>query len=125
MKSKLIAACVVLTALGTAASAKTLMSVNSDIGNPLASAKTGMTLYTFRKDGKNTSKCYNDCAQAWPPFTASPSAEANGALSIIDRKDGTRQWTLNGHPLYFWAGDSKRGDANGNGAGGVWDAVHN
>ncbi len=123
MRGKLIAACVVFTALGTAASAQTLIAVKSEIGKVLASAKTGMTLYTFRKDGRNTSNCYNDCARAWPPFTASPSAKADGALGVIDRRDGTRQWTVNGQPLYFWAGDSERGDTSGHGVGGVWDAA--
>lgn len=112
-----------LALMGTTATAKTLATVNSDIGQVMASAKTGLTLYTFRNDAKNTSNCYNDCATAWPPFTASASAKPNGALGIIKRKDGTRQWALNGKPLYFWAGDSQRGDVTGDGVGGVWDAV--
>lgn len=109
--------------IGTVASANTLATVNSDIGPVVASAKNGLTLYTFRNDKKNTSNCYNDCATAWPPFTAGASAKASGALGIIKRKDGSRQWALNGKPLYFWAGDSARGDATGDGVGGVWDAV--
>lgn len=125
MNRKFLTALAAFAVLGTAASAQTLGAVNSDIGKVLVSAKTGMTLYTFRKDAKNTSNCYNDCAAAWPPFTAAASAKAEGALGIIDRKDGTRQWALNGQPLYFWAGDSKRGDATGDGVGGVWDAVRN
>jgi predicted lipoprotein with Yx(FWY)xxD motif len=112
-----------ISVFGTAASAKTLATVNSDIGPVIASAKSGLTLYTFRNDAKNTSNCYNDCATAWPPFTASASAKPSGSLGIIKRKDGSRQWALNGKPLYFWAGDSARGDVTGDGVGGVWDAV--
>ena len=48
-----------------------------------------------------------------------------GALGIIERNDGVRQWALNGQPLYFWAGDAERGDATGDGVGGVWDVVRN
>ena len=125
MKQKVIIAAAAMCMIGTAASAQVLGAVNSDIGKVLVSAKSGMTLYTFRKDAKNTSNCYNDCAAAWPPFTASASAKADGALGIIARKDGSRQWTLNGQPLYFWAGDSARGDVTGDGVGGVWDAVRN
>jgi predicted lipoprotein with Yx(FWY)xxD motif len=110
---------------GTAANAATVAVANSDIGKVVVSAKTGMTLYTFRKDSKNTSNCYNDCAQSWPPFVAGASAKADGSLGIIERKDGTRQWALNGKPLYFWAGDRQKGDATGDGVGGVWDAVRN
>ncbi len=108
---------------GTALSAQTIETVKSDIGNVAASAKNGMTLYTFRKDALNKSNCYGDCASAWPPFIASANAKADGALDIINRNDGSRQWAMNGKPLYFWAGDSARGDATGNGVGGVWDVV--
>ena len=125
MTRTLITALAAFLALGTTASAQTLTAVKSDIGEVVAAAKTGMTLYTFRNDSANTSNCYNDCADAWPPFTAGASAKADGALGIIDRKDGTRQWALNGKPLYFWVGDAARGDVNGEGVGGVWDAVRN
>ncbi|MEL6798465.1 MAG: hypothetical protein AAFO80_01200 [Pseudomonadota bacterium] len=125
MKRTLITAVAIIATLGTQANAETLVAINTDIGQVVAAGKTGMTLYTFRNDAANQSNCYNDCAQAWPPFTAGQSAKADGALGIIDRTDGTRQWVLNGQPLYFWAGDSARGDATGDGVGGVWDVVRN
>ena len=120
-----ILAAAALALVSTAAVAAPTATANSDIGTVVTSAKTGLTLYTFRKDAKNQSNCYNDCAAAWPPFTAAASAKASGDLGIIDRKDGSRQWTLNGQPLYFWAGDQARGDVTGDGVGGVWDAVRN
>lgn len=123
MKRTLIATITASALLGTAASAEPLVSVESEIGKVLASAQTGMTLYTFRKDGPSVSNCYDGCAQKWPPFTASAGATASGGLGIIDRKDGSRQWTLNGQPLYFWVGDAEKGDATGDGVGGVWDAA--
>ena len=122
MKTVLIAAAVAALT-GTALSAQAIETVKTDLGNVAASAKNGMTLYTFRNDAKNASNCYDDCAAAWPPFTASASAKADGALGIIKRKDGSLQWAMNGKPLYFWAGDSARGEATGNGVGGVWDVV--
>ncbi len=125
MTRKLTTAIAALALMTTAASANTLGAVNSEIGRVLVSAETGLTLYTFRKDATNTSNCYGDCAQSWPPFTAAASATADGALGIIDRNDGTRQYTLNGQPLYFWVGDNKPGDVTGDGVGGVWDAVRN
>lgn len=125
MTRLILAATAALALMGTAATAKTLATANSDIGTVVTSAKNGLTLYTFRNDVKNQSNCYGDCANAWPPFTASASAKADGALGVIKRKDGSRQWTLNGQPLYFWAGDQARGDATGDGVGGVWDAVRN
>ncbi|MEL7151099.1 MAG: hypothetical protein AAGK71_10210 [Pseudomonadota bacterium] len=120
-----ILAAAALALVSTASVAAPTATANSDIGTVVTSAKTGLTLYTFRNDAKNQSNCYNDCAAAWPPFTAAASAKASGDLGIIDRKDGSRQWTLNGQPLYFWAGDQARGDVTGDGVGGVWDAVRN
>lgn len=125
MKRILMIALSAATLINGSATAAEIGAVNTDIGKVLVSAKTGMTLYTFRKDARNSSNCYGDCAEAWPPFTAASAAKADGALGIIDRKDGTRQWTLNGKPLYFWAGDQATGDATGDGVGGVWDVVRN
>jgi predicted lipoprotein with Yx(FWY)xxD motif len=82
---------------------------------------SGMTLYTFDKDAPGRSNCYGDCAQNWPPYTASVRAKASGnGLSIIKRSDGTRQWAKDGAPLYLWVGDTVPGDTTGDGVGGVW-----
>ena len=40
---------------------------NDQLGKFLADGK-GMTLYMFTKDTKDTSNCYDKCAQAWPPL---------------------------------------------------------
>jgi predicted lipoprotein with Yx(FWY)xxD motif len=123
MKKTLISTAIALI-LGTAiASAAVLEEVATDSGAVMAASKTGMTVYTFRNDEAGVSNCYDDCAANWPPFTAGDQAKAEGDLGIIDRKDGTRQWTLKGMPLYFWAGDAAKGDATGDGVGGVWDVV--
>lgn len=123
MKTHLKLALIAL-AIGTPAlAAQPIGAVKTDIGKVFVSAESGMTLYTFRKDARNQSNCYDDCATAWPPFLASASAEPSGPLGIIKRKDSARQWTLNGKPLYFWQGDSELGDVTGDGVGGVWDAV--
>ena len=103
------------------AHAQAIEPVSSRIGDVIAASKNGMTLYTFRKDAPNTSNCYGGCAKSWPPFLASSAAKADGTLTLVERKDGAKQWALNGKPLYFWVGDKKRGDVTG----GVWDAVRN
>ncbi|MEM7722953.1 MAG: hypothetical protein AAF376_11310 [Pseudomonadota bacterium] len=116
-----------LTALTLAApaGAQTLGSVQTDIGPVLVSQASGMTLYTFDQDTRNQSNCYDGCAASWPPFLAGDSATAEGGLGIIERNDGTRQWALNGRPLYFWQGDARIGDVTGQGVGGVWFAAQN
>ena len=123
MNRTLILAATVLGFASNVASAANLIAVDADGGKVIASGETGLTLYTFRKDAANTSNCYGDCAVNWPPFAASAQAQPEGALDIIERKDGSRQWALKGQPLYFWVGDSVMGDVTGDGVGGVWDAV--
>ena len=84
---------------------------------------SGRTLYTFDRDAAGASNCNDACAKVWPPFAAKDDASAKGAWTIVSRADGSRQWALDGKPLYVYAGDAKAGDAFGDGQGGVWHAV--
>ncbi len=78
----------------------------------------GKTLYLFEADTSPTPTCYDACATAWPPLltTGTPTA-ANGAdqtkITTAARKDGTSQVVYNGHPLYYFEGDTAKGDTNG------------
>jgi predicted lipoprotein with Yx(FWY)xxD motif len=81
----------------------------------------GRAVYLWAKDGTGMSACSGACAGAWPPVTTSGSVTASGAakasdLGTITRSDGTRQVTYDGHPLYFFAGDSSAGMASGQGS---------
>ena len=84
----------------------------------------GMTVYTYAKDGKNfgMSECYDECATNWPPLTVATGTVATKEHPLIIRMDGTRQVTLEGQPLYYYAKDAKRGDTTGDGLGkdGAW-----
>lgn len=82
----------------------------------------GRTVYTFDKDEANKSNCAGGCLAAWPAFVAKPSATASGDFGLLDANDA-RQWTVKGKPLYYFAGDAKPGDRNGDGSGGVWHVV--
>lgn len=91
-------------------------------GNLLVDAK-GMTLYTFDKDASGKSNCNGACATAWPPASVAAGARAEGEFTLVTRDDGTRQWALNGSPLYRFAGDAQAGDVNGDNRGNVWHVV--
>jgi hypothetical protein len=75
------------------------------------------------KDTGDTSNCSGACAGAWPPVTTTGSATASGGakasdLGTITRSDGTKQVTYDGHPLYYFSGDSGPGTASGQGSDG-------
>ncbi|KQV82082.1 hypothetical protein [Rhizobium sp. Root1220] len=116
----LIALAVASAAATSAFAAEPVKVVESAKGKVLA-GENGMTLYTFKKDKMGVSNCYDQCAKNWPPLVAASGAKADGAYSIIDRKDGSKQWAKDGMPLYFWVKDTKTGDITGDGVGGNWD----
>jgi predicted lipoprotein with Yx(FWY)xxD motif len=91
---------------------------------------SGHTLYTFDRDQGNRSSCYGACAEKWPPALTEGKPRAGGEavaakVGATERKDGTRQLTYAGHPLYTFSGD-KQAEANGNDLtafGGEWYAI--
>ena len=53
------------------------------------------------------------CTDLWPPVYAPEDAEPVGAWSIVERKDGTRQWAYEEQPLYTSVRDREPGDVLG------------
>jgi len=81
----------------------------------------GLTLYDSEADTlPGVSNCYQECAEIWKPFVAPVNAVATGEWSIIERRDGTRQWAFRGKPIYTHNADEdvNRG-GRGYGAGSV------
>jgi len=106
----------------------TLQVVNNDkLGKFLADDK-GMTLYMYTKDTKDTSNCYDKCAQAWPPLVQSDKPTLKDGvdgslLGATTRKDGAIQVTYNGLPLYYYFKDKAAGDVTGQNSNSVWYVV--
>ena len=81
----------------------------------------GKTLYLWEADKNGTSTCTGPCAAAWPPVTTSGPPQAGSGvdkslLSTVKRSDGAEQVTYNGHPLYYYVGDTAAGIAKGQGS---------
>ena len=90
----------------------------------------GKTLYRFDKDITQppTSNCEGPCATTWQPMlagVATPMLKGiqDTQVGTASRKDGSKQITLNGWPLYEFTGDKVAGDMNGQGVDGAWFAV--
>ena len=121
----------------TAATPKTSSGASATVGVSKTSLGSilvnsgGLTLYLFRADVGTTSACSGACATAWPPLlaTANPTAGTGltaSKLGTITRSDGSQQVTYNGHPLYRFVKDTKRGQTNGQGVtafGAAWFAL--
>ncbi|WP_433586391.1 COG4315 family predicted lipoprotein [Microbacterium hydrocarbonoxydans] len=106
------------------AGAAELMVADSSLGEVVVDGD-GMTLYMFDKDtqGSGASSCTGECLTNWPPLTTdgTPTLDGvTGEVGTITTADGSTQVTLNGWPLYYFAGDAAAGDVNGQGVGGVW-----
>lgn len=72
-------------------------------------AGNGRVVYGFTRDRRNgPSQCYGDCAAAWPVYYAGRTLKAGvgvkqSLLGTVRRRDGRRQVTYNGWPLYYYA----------------------
>lgn len=100
---------------------------NKMIGN--LSDKNGMALYTFDKDVKNKSNCYNICENKWPVAKVNvdtlklPNGVSKDDFGTITRNNGAMQSTYKSKPLYYFFKDVKANDVNGDGLKGVWHIV--
>jgi predicted lipoprotein with Yx(FWY)xxD motif len=104
------------------AKAPVIKTAKTSLGRILVDTR-GRTLYLFEKDRKGKSACNGQCATAWPPLIAGAKPRVAGAakaalVGTTKRADGRRQVTYNGHPLYTFVKDTKRGQTNGQGVDG-------
>jgi predicted lipoprotein with Yx(FWY)xxD motif len=101
-------------AAGSSASASTtgtVITTHAGSAGTFLTDGSGRTVYLWAKDGMNMSDCSGACAAAWPPVPATGKLTASGGvkasdLGTITRSGGTKQATYNGHPLYYFVGDS-------------------
>jgi predicted lipoprotein with Yx(FWY)xxD motif len=120
-----------VTALAGAAVAVTLKSSqNSALGTTIVVSATGKTLYRYHDDTKSSVKCTGACSTSWPPLLAAAGTKpvagkglTASKVGTLKRPDGKMQVTYGGYALYYFAGDKKAGDVNGQGLEGQWHAV--
>jgi predicted lipoprotein with Yx(FWY)xxD motif len=101
----------------------------SNLGSFLTDAN-GRTMYLFTRDSGNTPSCTGACSSVWPPVTSSTAAQADtgASASLLGTVSnaGQQQVTYNGHPLYYYVGDTNPGQTNGEQLdqfGGLWYVV--
>ncbi len=86
----------------------------------------GRTLFYLSTETSTSIQCTGACTSTWTPYVvakaSSPTkpASVHGSLSTTTRPNGAMQVTFDGHPVYFYAGDSGPGQAKGLGIEGTW-----
>jgi len=106
-----------------------IVLAGSDFGSMLYDSRK-QAIYVFELDGKDKPVCYGECATAWPPVYAKGEPVAGrgvrkSLLGAVKRRDGRRQVTYAGKPLYFYAheGPGQVLCHNVNLNGGLWWVV--
>jgi predicted lipoprotein with Yx(FWY)xxD motif len=136
LKTRLVAAAALAVfgaavGLAGASAAITMKStLNSSLGSSILVNSAGRTLYHDSAEKKNTVKCLATCLKEWVPLVVTAGAKpvagtgvTAAKVGVLKRPDGKMQVTYAGLPLYLFAGDSKAGDVNGQGVGGIWHAI--
>lgn len=86
-----------------------VIAAGSEFGEMLYGADK-QAIYIFENDPEGESACYDECAEAWPPVYTDGAPQAGegvraGLLGTTERRDGRKQVTYNGKPLYFYANE--------------------
>ena len=111
---------------------KQALKLRSTRYGPILFDANDRVLYGFTRDkrgGKST--CYGACAAAWPVYFAKGKVTAmrgvkQPLIGTVRRRNGRRQVTYNGWPLYYYAHEGPRQVKcqNVNEFGGLWLVVN-
>jgi predicted lipoprotein with Yx(FWY)xxD motif len=90
---------------------KTIKLRDSQFGRVLFGADN-RAIYLFTREPGSRSRCYGECAVAWPPVLTRARPRAGSGvdaklLGTTRRRDGRRQVTYNGHPLSYSIDDPR------------------
>jgi predicted lipoprotein with Yx(FWY)xxD motif len=107
---------------------------NSKLGEQVLVDSQGRTLYALSPETTSHLLCKSSaCLKFWPPVTVASrkttlkaGSGVHGHLGILRRSNGMLQVTFRGLPLYRYAGDRDKGEANGQGIesfGGMWHVL--
>jgi predicted lipoprotein with Yx(FWY)xxD motif len=109
--------------------ARVTLTVRSSAYGTILFDGRGRALYAFTRDRRGgSSRCYGACARAWPVYFSSGRVVAGkgvkrSLIGTVRRRDGRRQITYNGRPLYYYVGDTRAGQVTCQNVaeyGGTW-----
>jgi predicted lipoprotein with Yx(FWY)xxD motif len=100
---------------------------NAKLGKTVLTTTKGRTLYSLSVEKHGKFICTGSCLSVWHPLLVPSGTRPTGPVELgtIARPEGGTQVTYKGRPLYRFGGDSKAGEANGEGIKdvGTWHAA--
>jgi predicted lipoprotein with Yx(FWY)xxD motif len=100
---------------------------NPALAKTVLTTTKGLTLYSLSVERNGKFICTGSCLSVWHPLTVPAGVKPTGPVKLgtIARPEGGTQVTYKGRPLYRFGGDSKTGEANGEGIKdvGTWHAA--
>jgi predicted lipoprotein with Yx(FWY)xxD motif len=87
-----------------------IKAIDSQFGTIVGDGR-GQAVYLFDREDSKQSECYGDCARAWPPVLSRGRPVAGKGvrrrlLGTTRRRNGKRQVTYDGRPLYYYVDDA-------------------
>jgi predicted lipoprotein with Yx(FWY)xxD motif len=87
-----------------------IKAIDSQFGTIVGDGR-GQAVYLFDREDSKQSECYGDCARAWPPVLSRGRPVAGKGvrrrlLGTTRRRNGKRQVTYDGKPLYYYVDDA-------------------
>lgn len=122
-------ALVFATEAATAQSSKRVVKEmeNATLGHTVLTTLKGKTLYSLSVETKGKFTCTGTCLASWKPLLVPSGVKPRGPVKLgtVKRPNGKTQVTFKGRPLYSFNGDTKPGEANGEGIKdvGTWHAA--
>jgi predicted lipoprotein with Yx(FWY)xxD motif len=100
---------------------------NAPLGKVVLTTTKGRTLYSLSVERNGKFICTGSCLSVWHPLMVPMGVRPAGPVKLgtIKRPEGGTQVTYKGRPLYRFGGDTKAGQANGEGIKdvGTWHAA--
>jgi predicted lipoprotein with Yx(FWY)xxD motif len=100
---------------------------NPTLGKTVLTTTKGRTLYSLSVEKNGKFICTASCLSVWHPLMVPAGVRPTGPVTLgtVERPEGGTQVTYKGRPLYRFGGDTKAGQANGEGIKdvGTWHAA--
>jgi predicted lipoprotein with Yx(FWY)xxD motif len=100
---------------------------NTTLGHTVLTTLKGKTLYSLSVEKRGKFTCTGGCLATWKPLLVPAGVKPTGPVKLgtVKRPEGKTQVTYKGLPLYSFGGDTRPGEANGEGLKdvGTWHAA--